>query len=74
MRQILLNAVRSHAQGHIDKHVANIEVYLNNPAGIGEHSDIVDAIEMELKQIAEYQDQIDILDKYFPNVTNQING
>jgi len=74
MRQILLNAVRSHARGHIDKHVANIEVYLNNPAGIGEHSDIVDAIEIELKQIAEYQDQIDVLDQYFPNVTNQING
>jgi hypothetical protein len=52
MRQILLNAVRSHARGHIDKHVANIEVYLNNPAGIGEHSDIIDAIEIELKQIS----------------------
>ena len=34
MRQILLNAVRSHARGHIDKHVANIEVYLSNPAGL----------------------------------------
>jgi hypothetical protein len=53
MRQILLNAVRSHARGHIDKHVANVEVYLKNPAGIGEHSDIVDAIEIELKYIAE---------------------
>jgi hypothetical protein len=74
MRQILLNAVRSHARGHIDKHVANIEVYLNNPTGIGEHSDIVDAIEIELKAIAEYQDQIDVLDKYFSNTTNQING
>lgn len=74
MRQILLNAVRSHARGHIDKHVANVEVYLKNPAGIGEHSDIVDAIEIELKAIAEYQDQIDVLDRYFPNPTNQING
>jgi hypothetical protein len=74
MRQILLNAVRSHARGHIDKHVANVEVYLKNPAGIGEHSDIVDAIEIELKAIAEYQDQIDVLDLYFPNPTNQING
>lgn len=74
MRQILLNAVRSHARGHIDKHVANVEVYLNNPAGIGEHSDIIEAIEIELKAIAEYQDQIDVLDRYFPNTNNQING
>lgn len=74
MRQILLNAVRSHARGHIDKHVANVEVYLKNPAGIGEHSDIVDAIEIELKAIAEYQDQIEILDRYFPNANTQLNG
>lgn len=74
MRQILLNAVRSHARGHIDKHVANIEVYLKNPTGIGEHSDIVDAIEIELKAIAEYQDQIEILDRYFPNTNTQLNG
>jgi hypothetical protein len=33
---------------------------------IGEHSDIVEAIEIELEQIAKYQDQIDILEKYFP--------
>lgn len=65
MRDILLKAVKSHAQGHIDKHVANIEVYLANPAGIGEHSDIIEAIEIELEAIAKYQDQLDIVVKYF---------
>ena len=65
MREILLNAVISHAQGHIAKHKANIEVYLANPAGIGEHSDIIDAIEIELKAIADYQDQLDIIKIYF---------
>ena len=65
MREILLNAVISHAQGHIAKHKANIEVYLANPAGIGEHSDIVDAIEIELKAIADYQDQLDIIKIHF---------
>lgn len=74
MRNILLKAVESHAQGHIDKHIANIEVYLKNPAGIGEHSDIIEAIEIELKVIAEYQDQIDILNRYFQPDTEQLNG
>lgn len=73
MRDILLQAVKSHAQGHIDKHVANIEVYLANPAGIGEHSDIVEAIEIELEEISKYQDQLDIVEKYF-GVKSQING
>ena len=61
----LIEAVRKHAEGHILKHRANILVYLNNPAGIGEHSDIVEAIEIELNEMAKYQDQIDILEKYF---------
>lgn len=65
MRELLLDAVRTHAVGHINKHKANIEVYLKNPAGIGEHSDIVEAIEIELKAIAEYEDQLEILKKYF---------
>jgi len=66
MKNKILAAVKSHAQGHIDKHLANIEVYLNNPVGVGEHPDILEAIEQELKIVAEYQDQLDIIDKYFP--------
>jgi hypothetical protein len=66
MRNKLLQAVRSHAQGHVDKHIANVEVYLTQSVGIGEHSNIIEAIEMELEEISKYQDQIDILDKYFP--------
>jgi hypothetical protein len=65
MRSTLINAVRKHALGHIEKHRANVEVYLANPAGIGEHSDIIEAIECELKQMAEYHDQLEMLDGYF---------
>ena len=65
MRDQLLKALLAHAQGDIQKHVANVEVYLQNPAGIGEHSNIVDAMEEELNMIAKYQDQIDVINKYF---------
>ena len=65
MRSRLIAALLSHAQGDIQKHLANVEVYLTNPAGIGEHSDIMEAIEHELNQVAKYQDQIDVLKKYF---------
>ena len=65
MKDRILTALKSYAQGHIDKHLANIEVYLNNPVGVGEHPDIIEAIEQELKIVAEYQDQLDILNKYF---------
>lgn len=65
VRDKLLEAFISHAQGHIDKHLANIEVYLHNPAGIGEHSDIIEAIEIEMKQVAEYDDMLEMAKKYF---------
>ena len=65
MRDQLIKALLAHAQGDIQKHVANVEVYLTNPAGIGEHSNVVEAIEQELNEIAKYQDQIDVIQKYF---------
>ena len=65
MREQLIKALLAHAPGDIQKHVANVEVYLANPVGIGEHSNIVEAIEGELDMIAKYQDQIDIIQKYF---------
>ena len=65
MREQLIKALLAHAQGDIQKHVANVEVYLQNPAGIGEHSNIVEAIEQELDIIAKYHDQVEVLNKYF---------
>jgi len=65
MRDQLLKALLAHAQGDIQKHVANVEVYLQNPAGIGEHSDIVESIEKELDIIAKYHDQVEVINKYF---------
>ena len=65
MRDQLIKALLAHAQGDIQKHVANVEVYLTNPAGIGEHSNIVEAIEQELDMIAKYEDQVEVIKKYF---------
>jgi hypothetical protein len=65
LRSTLLRATRTHANGHIEKHRANVEVYLAHPVGIGEHSDIIEAIEHELKAMADYSDQLEMLDKYF---------
>lgn len=65
MRETLLQAVRAHAMGHVQKHKANVEVFLANPVGVGEHSDLIDTIEKELDEIAKYNDQVEMIDKYF---------
>ncbi len=65
MREQMIKALLAHAQGNIAKHKANVEIYLANPVGIGEHSNVMDAVEEELNMIAKYQDQIDVIQKYF---------
>ena len=69
MREILIRAVLAHAHGDIEKHKANVNVYLENPAGIGEHSDITEAIQTELDHISRYHDQVEVINKYFANKT-----
>jgi len=64
-RENMIEAIEDHAKGHIAKHKMNVEVYLKNSAGVGEHPDIIEAIEKELKIIAEYDDQLSVINKYF---------
>lgn len=64
MRPLLLEALKQHAMGHIAKHKANLEVYLNQPVGIGEHPDIIEAMEAEIDEIAKYHDQMEVIEKY----------
>jgi hypothetical protein len=66
----LISALRKHAEGHIAKHKANVQVYLKNPAGIGEHPDIIDAMEKEILEMAKYQDVIDMIDQHFAEEEN----
>ena len=65
MRETLKKALLAHANGEIQKHKANVEVYFEHPAGIGEHSDITEAIQLELDKIARYHDQMQVIEKYF---------
>ena len=62
-RRMLINFVDNHALGMIAKHLIDVEIYLANPVGIGEHSDVMEAIEMELDDVAKYSDRIEALRK-----------
>ena len=65
MRTDLIKASKLHFQAHIEKHRINVENLLENGVGVAEHPDIMDTIEKELEIIAEYDDKLSILDKYF---------
>ena len=67
MRKEILDASRLHFKAHIEKHKVNVNNLLRNAVGVAEHPDIMDTIEKELGIIAEYDDKLEVLDKYFFN-------
>jgi hypothetical protein len=66
MREDLIRASQLHFKAHIQKHKVNVENLLENSVGVAEHPDIMDSIEKELEIMAEYEDKLEILNKYFP--------
>jgi len=61
----ILEAARKQAEGEVAVHQTNIKVYQTMPAGIGEHSDVVEAVIEELNKMAAAHDRLEMLEKYF---------
>jgi len=58
---MLVDSMMTYLAGKVKYHQANVRVYLTNPVGIGEHPDIMAAIEEELEKAASYQEKLDQL-------------
>ena len=65
LKEQLVKAARMHAEGELERAKTNIMVYMNNATGIGEHSDIVEAIQEELDKMSGANDRLEMLEKYF---------
>ena len=65
MKEQLIKAARMHAEGELERAITNIMVYMNQSVGIGEHSDIVEAIQEELDKMAAANDRLEMLETYF---------
>jgi hypothetical protein len=65
---ILIEAARKQAEGEIAVHKANIEVYRVMPAGIGEHSDVTEAIIAELDKMAAASDRLEMIEQHFSGI------
>jgi len=63
--EYIMQAARKQAEGEVATHIANIKVYQTMPAGIGEHSDITEAVIEELNKLAAADDRLEMIDKYF---------
>ena len=65
LRTKILEALRTDAEGNIAKAKANVEVYLHQPVGIGEHPDVLAAIQDQLDIIAHEEERLEVIQKHF---------
>jgi hypothetical protein len=65
MRTKIISAVAHNLHAQISRHMVNLEVLLESPRSIPEHSDYVSEVERHLAAIAECEDRLQVLEKYF---------
>ena len=63
----MINALRKKYEAEIAAAKANIDVYNKNPAGIGEHPDLVQAVDTEMVKLADAEDKLETLNKHYGN-------
>ena len=65
LRKDILNALIADSEGKLEKARINSEIYLHNPVGIGEHPDVLAAIQDQIDVIAHEHERIQVINKYF---------
>lgn len=65
MREVILDALEAKYEAQIQEALVNIEVYLNNPVGIGEHSEIIEAIDGQVSKMAEATEKKQIIRNFY---------
>ena len=61
----MLVALMLQYKAEVAKAKANIKVYMANPAGIGEHPDLVAAVDSQIEMIAHAEDKLDVLKNHY---------
>ena len=70
----LIKAARMHAEGELERAKTNNIDYMERATGIGEHSDIVEAIQKELDTMALANDRLEMLETHFNEYSGNRKG
>ena len=71
MRDMILQALKSKLLGEVNGHIANIEVMMTNPVGVGDHPTIVDTIDKELSALEHANGKLNNLVRFFEKQPQQ---
>ena len=64
MKKRLYQALKSNYESQRDEALATLEVYYNNPAGIGEHPQVVEEMSKALENLANAEDCLEQLSSF----------
>ena len=62
---MILQALKTKLLGQMNGHIANVEVMMTNPVGVGDHPTIIDTIDKELTALENANGKLNVLVKYF---------
>jgi len=65
MNKTIINALRAYYIGEVEKAKANVNIFLENSVGVGEHPDVLESVTQLIEKIAQFEDNIAVLDKHF---------
>ncbi len=62
---MIIGALKSKLLGDVNSHIANIEVMITNPVGVGDHPTIVDTVDKELSALEHANGKLNNLVRFF---------
>ena len=72
--QQIVNSLRRKYEAEIDCARTNVSVYLNHPAGVAEHPDIVASVDSQIQIIAEARDKLQEIEDMEINQISQMTA
>ena len=67
MKEQLVHALKTKYDADYQMHKANLDIYLNNPVGIGEHPQHFEEMEKLVESMTAARDKLEVLNQEYPD-------
>ena len=67
MKEQLVHALKTKYDADYQMHKANLDIYLNNPVGIGEHPQHFEEMDKLVESMTAARDKLEVLNKEYPD-------
>ena len=66
MKEQLVHALKTKYDADYQMHKANLDIYLNNPVGIGEHPQHFEEMDKLVESMTAARDKLEVLNEEYP--------